>query len=53
VLEPVDDGGEQDAPAVDEGVLVVAAGDGAPVLDAVEEALDDVAAFVGSSQSGV
>jgi hypothetical protein len=46
VLEPVDDGGEHDGAAVGDGVLVVAAGDAAPVLDAVEEALDDVAALV-------
>jgi hypothetical protein len=40
------DRGEDDAASVDEGVLVVAAGQTAPVLHAVEEALDDVALLV-------
>lgn len=44
---PGQDGGEDDAAAVDDGVLVVLGGQGAPVLTGVEGALDDVAAAVG------
>jgi hypothetical protein len=47
LFEPEHDGGENDAPAVDRGVLVVAGRQAAPVLDPVEGSLDDVAILVG------
>jgi len=38
-----DDAGEDDAGAVVAGVFVIAGGDAAPALEAVEGSLDDVA----------
>ena len=46
MFEPVDGGGEDDAAALDGGVLVVAAVECAPVLYRVEEPFDDVAVLV-------
>ncbi len=45
-FEPGEDGGEDDAGAVGDGVLVVSGGQSAPLLVDVEGAFDDVAAFV-------
>ena len=44
---PGEDGGEEGGRAVDDGELVVAGGQGAPLLEAYEGALDDDAALVG------
>jgi hypothetical protein len=41
-----DDGGEDDASEVGDGVFVVAAGDAVPLLEAPEAAFDAVAFFV-------
>src|SRR3954452_20050427 len=43
---PGEDGGQDDAAAVGQGVLVVAGGQGAPLLEHVEAAFDDVPAGV-------
>src|SRR5690625_3860179 len=46
-FEPYGDRAEDDAAAVGQGELVVAGGQGAPLLEDVEGAFHDVAAFVG------
>jgi hypothetical protein len=43
---PEDERGEEYAAAVVEGLLVVSGGDGPPLLEFVEEPLDDVATLV-------
>jgi hypothetical protein len=43
---PEDDRGQDHAAAVDDGLLVVAGGQAAPVLESIDGALDDVAVLV-------
>ena len=51
LMGPGEDGGQDDPAAVGQGVLVVAGGQGAPLLEHVEGAFDDVVKSVRSITS--